>query len=182
MTESIIHYLLLDAARLGDHLTTAQVLNSANLCLYKYKMEEELSEVAPFLFTFNETTDFGNWYLFNGWGASWGTLFTSNNSFENCWKHFRKFLLVKTEDGQELYFRFYDPRVLRIFLPTCNQEQLLQFFGPIESFICEDEDPHYALVFYLENADLKIDRTTKEQVFSTSLAAEQETSQTMIIQ
>jgi len=30
--------------------------------------------------------------------------------------HFKKFLRVRTEDGRELSFRYYDPRVLNILL------------------------------------------------------------------
>ena len=51
---------------------------------------------------------------------------------------------VKTEDLQLLYFRFYDPRVLRIFLPTCDRKQIVEFFGPVQAFICEqDEEGHF---------------------------------------
>jgi hypothetical protein len=74
-------------------------------------------------------------------------------------KHFRKFLLVSTEEGKQLYFRFYDPRVLRIFLPTCNPAQLVEFFGKgIDYIIVEDEDPAFALRFRVENGVLKQNR------------------------
>ena len=63
--------------------------------------------------------------------------------------------MVLTEDGKTLYFRFYDPRVLRMFLPTCAPEQLAEFFGPVESFYVEDEDPARALRFSLEAGALK---------------------------
>jgi hypothetical protein len=72
--------------------------------------------------------------------------------------------MVKTEEGEELYFRFYDPRVLRIFLPTCDREQLKDFFGPVDYYLCEDEDPAYGLVFSLENSALKTERISKQEV------------------
>jgi hypothetical protein len=75
--------------------------------------------------------------------------------------------MIKTEDDQQLYFRFYDPRVLRIFLPTCDENQLREFFGPIEQFICEDEDPEFALVFSFEKNNLKTQRITRESLFET---------------
>ena len=34
-------------------------------------------------------------------------------------------------DDEALYFRFYDPRVLESFLPTCSEEQLDEFFGSL---------------------------------------------------
>jgi hypothetical protein len=54
---------------------------------------------------------------------------------------------VKTEDGKELYFRFYDPRVLRVFLPTCSPRETTGFFGPIKSFLLEDDPPQTLLRF-----------------------------------
>ena len=46
---------------------------------------------------------------------------------------------VADEDGQTFFFRFYDPRVLRAFLPTCSPSQLTDFFGPVRAMIVESE-------------------------------------------
>jgi hypothetical protein len=40
-----------------------------------------------------------------------------------------------------MYFRFYDPRVLRSFLPTCTEPECAEFFGPIGRFVMEAEQP-----------------------------------------
>ena len=37
------------------------------------------------------------------------------------------------------WFRFYDPLVLRVFLPTCTPRQRQDFFGEFEGFVVEDE-------------------------------------------
>jgi hypothetical protein len=72
---------------------------------------------------------------------------------------------VKTEQGKMLYFRFYDPRVLRIFLPTCDAMQLRELFGDaIDSFILEDEDPAFAIRFWQENGVLKSDRQSVSEL------------------
>jgi hypothetical protein len=39
-----------------------------------------------------------------------------------------------------LVFRFYDPRVLSIFLPTCLPEQITEMFGPVTRFFAEAHD------------------------------------------
>ena len=54
------------------------------------------------------------------------------------------------ETGEEVYFRFYDPRVLRVFLPTCSVRQKAELFGEIRSFLLEG--PASEL---LENDDLR---------------------------
>jgi len=46
-------------------------------------------------------------------------------------------LVVKDERGNRLVFRYYDPRVLRVYLPTCSPSELRTVFGPIECFWAE---------------------------------------------
>ena len=40
-----------------------------------------------------------------------------------------------------MLFRYYDPRVLRAFLPTCTRDELRTVFGGIECFWIEGEEP-----------------------------------------
>jgi hypothetical protein len=54
---------------------------------------------------------------------------------------------VYDEEGSYLYFRYYDPRVLRVYLPTCNESELGAVFGPIEFFLLEHEDPEFVSRF-----------------------------------
>lgn len=70
-------------------------------------------------------------------------------------QHFRRFLLVHGDKGQTLYFRFYDPRILRVFLPGCTPEERIAFFGPISRFVMEAEDPATALEFRNAGKELK---------------------------
>jgi hypothetical protein len=53
--------------------------------------------------------------------------------------HFRSFLRVPDETGRSLYFRYYDPRVRRDFLPESNSDELKTVFGPVISFLVEGE-------------------------------------------
>lgn len=152
--------LLLDAARMEYAMDSARELNPLHKSLYRNKQGEDeiLSSVAPFLFSYPHSTGFEDFIINQGWGNSWGIWVESEADFDTVYKHFRRFLMVQTEDGQELYFRFYDPRVLRIFLPTCDLDQLLDFFGPVESFVMEDEDPFLCIIFSLWQNQLFIDR------------------------
>ncbi len=152
-------HALLDAARLGHQIEEAKTRNKTHDSLYRGGSQESLSGVAPHIFRFAYPTPFSTYFLKKGWGDSWGILIKSSWPLSELHKHFRKFLLVKTEDGEELYFRFYDPRVLRIFLATCDAAQIREFFGgAIDFFIAEDEDPDYALRFFHQNGILKTER------------------------
>jgi hypothetical protein len=158
-----INYILLDAARMGDVIEKAKEINTEYDSLYRGRSEESLASVAPYIFLFRQNTDFGTWYMDEGWGDAWGILIKSILPMPDLHRHFRKFLIVGTEDNQELYFRFYDPRVLRIFLPTCDQQQLREFFGPIEYFIMEDEDPAFAIRCWLENGHLRSIKVPRDE-------------------
>jgi hypothetical protein len=148
------NFTLLDGARMLDRMETAKELNPQHESLYRGRREEPLSIVAPCLFTYQESGGFAEWLGKNGWADAWGIFFYSEATMSELLHHFRRFLLVKTEDGVELYFRFYDPRVLRKFLPTCDEQQLREFFGPVTYFGMEEADPAQAIVFYLDNGKL----------------------------
>jgi len=158
-------YSIIDGARILGKLDTAQQLHSEYLSLYIGQSERSLSSVAPYLFSYQFNSEFAKWLFENGWGNSWGIFIEAPISIENLQKHFRKFLMVKTEDGKELYFRFYDPRVLKIFLPTCDEKQILEFFGPIESFIVEGETKEEAIRFWQQNGILKQETLPVEKIF-----------------
>lgn len=155
------NYIVLDAARMGMDMETAKELNPNFKCLYQGKTESELAGVAPFLFTYSSNLEFKQWIEKLSIGNSWGVSFHSHLPFIEIYKHCRRFLIVKNDGDQEIYFRFYDPRVIRIFLPTCNRVQLKEFFGPINSFIVEDEDPNSILQFTFDNIQLHCNRISR---------------------
>lgn len=147
-------YCLIDAARIGpvllEHFTEGVKYDS----LYRGRSEEVLAAVAPYIAEIGADDEFDEWLFGEGWGDGRFVFINSKFTMEELWKHFRKFLLVKNDKGEELYFRFYDPRVLRIFLPTCTEPQLNEFFGPVDSFIVEDKNPDIILEFSLQNSKL----------------------------
>ena len=82
-----------------------------------------------------------------GWGKSWGVFLDAKVSFPEVRKHLRRFLTVEIEGGQKVLFRFYDPRVMRVFIPSCTSEQRREFFGKIEHVFLESEEDTAALRF-----------------------------------
>ena len=76
----------------------------------------------------------------DGWGASWVLYLTCDAALPEVRKHLRKFLIVKLADGRQVYFRYYDPRVLRTYLPTCTATEVAEFLGPVGRYACESVD------------------------------------------
>ena len=58
----------------------------------------------------------------------------------------------------ESFLRFYDPRVLRVFLPTNDVEQANQFFGPIRRFLCEDDEGAACLLFHPGEGGVQLEK------------------------
>jgi hypothetical protein len=160
------NFLILDAAIAEGNINSAIALNKNYKSLIKSKSEDELESVAPYLFSMNKSTiDFSNWFFGVGWNKNWGVLVFSNASFEDVYNHFCKYLIVTNDDKQEVYFRFYDPRVLRIILLSFDTKQLTSFFGPLSAFVVEDEDEGFVLKFSLFNNQLQTIKITKEEFF-----------------
>ncbi len=124
-------------------------------CLYRGELAPDLAEVAPYLVRLRIGHPFTKWLLSEGWAGHWGIFVQSRADLRALRRHFRKFLMIKSPEGKRLYFRFYDPRVLRLFLPTCDAEQLRTLFGPIDAYLCEADDPDHALHWRLDAGTLK---------------------------
>jgi len=133
-------FAILDAARTDEVLANLAKGEVEYESLFKGRKEEQLFDVSPFLVVCKEETELVKWLASEGWGQSMGIFFTSSDSFKNLFSHFQRFLMVKEEGGDEMYFRFYDPRVLRVYLPTCTAQELNLFFGKVRRFIIESED------------------------------------------
>lgn len=168
-------YCVLDAARLEERLDRAREKAGPNThwCLYQGASAEQMANVAPYLFL-SSPPDLLDWLFTDGWGDAWGIFALSRATPDVLYHHFRRFLLVQTEAGQSLYFRFYDPRVLRRFLHTCTPLQLTNFFGPIRYFLVEDEDPVFGISYWLQDGELKqqrMPRAEAEQAYRAYLRA-----------
>jgi hypothetical protein len=105
--------------------------------LYEGTPGSALAEVAPYLVSLpNKDSWLLEALVQEGWGAHWGVFLTSALPMLQLRRHLRKFLMVEAEGVEgRLYFRYYDPRVLGTFLPTCPPESRKEFFGDIERFI-----------------------------------------------
>ena len=140
-------YTILDAAR--DDKIYPELVNSdiESLCLYLGEKAVELATVAPYLLELKREDPFTQWVLNNGLGKSWGIFLQSSAPFKELHRHFRKFLMVHDEEGTPFYFRYYDPRVLRVYLPTCNESELQTVFGPVSHFFIEGKEENQVIEF-----------------------------------
>ncbi len=147
-------YALVDAAcdkSIPGLLVHAQEQHQS---LYEGRSATELAAWAPYLVELPLEAPLIKALIAKGWGKGWASYFTSKASFQDLRHHFRRFLMVQIENGALVYFRFYDPRVLRDFLPTTTPGETKVFFGPVEIWFLESEDPQSILSFMQEKDGL----------------------------
>ncbi|MBK7704596.1 MAG: DUF4123 domain-containing protein [Acidobacteria bacterium] len=145
-------FCLLDAARDEKILSLLRKSNSKHMSLYQGESQRQMAHVAPYLVEFDKSDVFLERLWRHGWGKRWCTFFSSRAGFGHLRKHFRRFLFVKDERGASVYFRFYDPSIMRTFLPACTDDELKDFFGYVDHFYTEDEMPSRVKCFGRDDA------------------------------
>ena len=125
-----------------------------NCCLYTGDLPSGTKLTAPYLIELDRDDPFTRYIINKGWGNSWGIFFRSHSGMERLRRHLRGLLVVKDEQGKRLIFRYYDPRVLRVYLPTCLTRELQTVFGPIDRFLVEGEDPATLIRFDFDATSL----------------------------
>ena len=99
------------------------------------KFERRLEDVAPHLFECDRGGVIEHAVLSGMNPGEIGFACESDAEFSVVFRHFRRFLtVVRERDRRRVLFRFYDPRILRTFLPVCTPDELKQFFGPVSEF------------------------------------------------
>ena len=147
-------YAVLDGARDVRIASRVDGYSDEKACLYEGTLPRELTNAAPHLLRLYPDDSFCRRLLRDGWGQSWGVFAVAPTSLNSLRRHFRKFMIVRGPTGKRLVFRWYDPRVLRAYLPTCNLEELRTVFGPIEAFVVEGVDAGTVLRFSFDGERL----------------------------
>jgi pSer/pThr/pTyr-binding forkhead associated (FHA) protein len=140
-------FAVLDAAANPDILQMIGECGEESRSLLVGENAKSLIQFAPYLVAFPKDSKLLPKVVKSGWGNSWGVFLTSGHAFMDIFYHIRHFLTANLPTGKQLYFRFYDPRVLRLYLPSCTPQEGEEFFGPISTVLMEAEDPAEALEF-----------------------------------
>ena len=158
-------WMIVDCAR--DPQPIFRYLLSCHLeysCLYSGVLAPELEMAAPYLVQLNFDDEESRQLIEMSWGNSWGVFLKSSTTLKKLRRHLRGFLMVRGPQGARMTFRYYDPRVLRSYLPTCSAEDLRAVFGPIECFWTEDKnEPDYIVQYRFTGTRLAEKRLSMEE-------------------
>lgn len=134
-------YLLLDCAGLEQGAAALPRASFAEVeCLFTGELADELADVAPYL------CRAGSWdapvqaAVQDLLERQLGVLVMLPHAeevptFQQVHRHFRKLNVVRGSQGEPMFFRYYDPRVLADVLQVLEPPQLVGFFGPVESLL-----------------------------------------------
>jgi len=125
-----------------------------NCCLYSGDLPSELKLAAPYLVSLDPEDRTTQYILKRGWGNGWGIFLRSSNGMETLRRHLKSLLMVKDYKGRRLLFRYYDPRVLRVYLPTCWPAELEKVFGPVKAYLAEGAESGTAIQYRLGDRGL----------------------------
>ncbi len=140
-------YGIIDSARNEDVFRYLISGNATYQSLLEGTMDVHSFGASGFLVECKKDSLLFNWMTTEAWGDSCCIFFTSKSPFEELFIHLQQFNRVYIEDEDVVLFRYYDPRVLRVYLPTCNHNEIETFFGDIKTFFAEDKDPSEVITF-----------------------------------
>ena len=120
---------------LAGQPATAQKLNALPadraLSLFSGTRFDAYTAVAPYIARMD--SELAGWIGRELLAAPWGILVVSEAPLESLYRHFQRFLHVRTADGNPILFRFFDPRILPTFLASADA-QAFGFWHQIGAF------------------------------------------------
>ena len=149
-------WMIVDAAR--DRRAYRLLLEgyySDRACLFSGPLTPEVEIASPYLVQLHLDDPVTDKLLRQGWGNSWGIFLAAEVSLPALRRHLRTLLMVQDQAGRRLLFRYWDPRVLRVFLPTCRADELRQVFGPIHEVLLEEESAQSMRRFTVQRGTLQ---------------------------
>lgn len=149
--EKCMLFGIIDSARNDEVFRYLVTGNVKYKSLFEGTMDVQSYGVSGFLVECKKESPLFHWMTSEAWGTNCCIFFTSNASFDDLFSHFQKFNRVYIEDEDVVLFRYYDPRVLRVYLPSCRSNEIDLFFGEVVTFFAEDNDPGIITVFKKTN-------------------------------
>jgi pSer/pThr/pTyr-binding forkhead associated (FHA) protein len=135
-------YAVVDGARDRRILEVAQQHVEPHVSLYEGLQGETFEGMAPFLIgPMRADSELLDRLVREGFGNRWGIYCSSHRKLVDVRRHFRRFLMVEIEPtNEQVYFRFYDPGVFRVFWPTCSAGQRSSLADGLEEIFVEEKN------------------------------------------
>jgi len=130
-------YALLDAARDPGVLAWIHASRAGAASLFPGEPGIRMAKGAPYLAEISRDDATLESIVRRAWGKSWGVFLASRRSLDELVTALQRLLVVRDPGGTPMLFRFYDPRVLRTFLPIATPHQADTLCAGVEAFVFE---------------------------------------------
>lgn len=154
-------YAILDASKVPNLPELLEKSGLEHRCLFKGRAYDELKLVAPWILQLKPDNSFVRslftcadppWYL---WDNEPGIYIRSCDTMDQLWRHLRKFTRIRNEDGNWLYFRFWDWDVLPSLADARSENS--RWIGHLlgrSTFISVQKNGHVSLIRASDPTDL----------------------------
>ena len=131
-------YAVVDAARDARILQLLRESVDEYRSLYEGLAGEPFAHVAPYIVRLDPDSHLCESLVREGWGRRWGFFATCRAPLRELRRQLRRLLVVRNEETRSrMYFRFYDPAVLRVFVEASTPLQRSELFGEMSAIYAE---------------------------------------------
>lgn len=139
---------IFDSARNVDFIKNLVPGDVKYRSLFQGTMFEQSSVLSGYLVECKKESPLFRWMTTKAWSKGCCIYLTSMSSFDELFSHFQKFNRVRMENDKVVLFRYYDPEVLRAWLPGCSRIELDTFYGEtVATLFTENEDSDFINVY-----------------------------------
>ncbi len=132
-------WAVVDGAARPDLLGELHDSGAEAACLFSGALAPEVAATAPWLVAIGPASPMLA-ALEAGWGRAQAVFLVAPGPLVAVRRRLRHLTLARLPDGRTVYFRFYDPRTLRVIGPLLDAGQRARFFGSeIAAWICEND-------------------------------------------
>jgi len=162
-------YAVIDGAACPELRFKIYDWQPVHACLWSGKLAPDLEEVAPYMVKLERESVFTEWLIRHGYNQHWNIFVESPLAPRDFRKQIRKLQLVRSPDGENWVFRFYDPRVLNDFLQVSTPEQNALIFTGVAAarFMVESYEKSNK-----ESADAPSESSAQWQLHTVELSKE----------
>jgi len=110
-------------------------------CLVAGEVPGVLAATLPYLVRLDPAEPLLSLWRTAGAGRGWGVMIQADLAIDALRLRLKRFLNARLPDGSVVWFRFYDPLVLRTILHASTPAELAPWFRGVVRFLVEGERP-----------------------------------------
>ncbi len=151
-------YGVLDLARaphLYDHVERLAPMEAQ--CLFEGRLDPKVIRHCQHLVRLAPNDPLTRLWWTQGWGDNWGMVISSSSDLRTVRRRLRHFTQAKLPSGEgPVLFRFWDPRVFRVYMPEVEAPALADWFKHIDRYVVATEDGKGSIQYFLKDGALSV--------------------------